>query len=146
MEKPLSPAPSRVPIYSFSWSASVVERARKSYARAWQILDGILGLSERQLAFLIACNAPEWAQIRTLTHTIDRWLRQQERCNPGVTMSTIQLLSNLLRIHKNSLGVSLYQYLTDKLAALILEEQVKEGQGGATAPTCLPFLGGSGGS
>lgn len=142
---PLSTAPEpekRTPRYSFDWAIDVVKRARGSYPRAWQILDPWFNLTERQLAYLLACDAPEWAQIREMTHQCDRWLTKQTRVGPPIPISgwsTTQTYSALLKIVKNRLGESLHHYLQGRIKELRMKEQLKEGSGVASSTPDLPF-------
>lgn len=120
----------RTPLYSFNWAYEKVDTALRSHARAWEIFLPILGLSHRQLAFLLACNAPEWAVIRSIVHQIDRWVQKQARVGPGTPESQITT-TLLLRCSGRILSMvsipSLKDYLTARIQKFILQEQVKKG-------------------
>lgn len=106
MDQPFSPASLQIStnsaphmrqaIYSFDWAMSIVERAWKSHPRAWEIIGRAFALSKRQLAFLVACNAPEWPYIREISHKLDKWATKQENCRPG-SLSTISQENGLVR-------------------------------------------------
>ena len=125
-----TPSKDRVPIYSFEWASSKIDLAFKSHPRAWQIFSPILGLSRRQLAYLLACNAPEWPVIRSIVHQISKWLAQQEKIAGRDAMegfSTENLLSSIkilvCKIDHSDLRI----YLTGRISSLILKKQSKQG-------------------
>jgi len=121
----------RDPIYSFNWAATIVSKQRGSHVRAWELFDGILGLSERQLAFLVACNDPAWPEIREISHRISKWA---ERCatlaaeGPGNYLTAAALLVALPEILKKSPKSPFLDYLTARIRRLMLMEQVKKGE------------------
>jgi len=79
----ISEAVHRTAKYSFDWSLAIVQKAQRSHPRAWEIFGPILGLSTRQLSFLLACDAPEWPWIRSIAKQMDIWLTRQEALRPG---------------------------------------------------------------
>lgn len=117
---PVSPASSRQPIYSYRWAASVIKRARESHVRGWEILDPLLGLSERQLAFLIACNDPTWPQIRDIVHKAERWDARQRSVGPSPLKWTREDYRMLIVRECKSIVKSLGDYLTGRLENLML--------------------------
>jgi len=123
----LSPAPPpRIPRYSFHWADTIVEKAQRSHSRGWNILVPILRLDRRQLAFLIACNDPDWPQIRWAARFLDRW-------NPdlvdGVPKpgTTKQMLSAAAPQIIKRVSERLGTYLTSRFSDPMLEEQVIRG-------------------
>jgi hypothetical protein len=82
--------------YSFDWALSIIIRAQQSHPRAWEIFGPILGLSTRQLSFLLACDAPEWPYIRSLAQQLDKWIIQAEKVRPG-SSSTIEGRAGIIR-------------------------------------------------
>mgnify|MGYP001568845608 CR=1 FL=1 len=119
----------RIATYSFSWAATIVQRARDSHPRGWEILDPILRLRNAQLAFLIASNSPEWPQIRSLAKQLDVWAIKQALVNPKQALSPLLALDSVLRLSQKTLISPLFSYLTANLKELTLEEQLKEGPG-----------------
>lgn len=119
----------RIPVYSFSWASAIMAKAIESRARVWKDLLAFLGLSERQCAYLIACNDPAWPFIRTLSHTLDKWQARLTLYSPKIPEITIQLFSTLWSVHKNLCPESMKPYLTARIKQLTLEEQVKKGEG-----------------
>lgn len=104
--------------YSFDWSLMIIQKAQRSHPRAWEILGPILGLSTRQLSFLLACDAPEWPYIRSLAQLLDKWIIRQENLRPG-SSSTIEaregLLSGLANQVKKCPFPPLRTYLTARI-------------------------------
>jgi len=124
------PEITRAAKYSFNWASGVVQRARQSHWRGWEILDAFLGLSDAQLAYLIACNAPEWAHIRNLGHLLDKWACHQEIVNPKALLTThpsTRIFEAAVEVYRYTLPDNLKGYLTDRIKRLKLEEQVKKG-------------------
>lgn len=111
------PASHRTPKYSFAWAATIVRQARQSHARGWDILDRFIGLSDRQLAYLIACNAPEWPFIRRLVHVIDNWDHRQARFGPTPLVWDKNMLLNALSATDIS-AEKLVSYLTAQINRL----------------------------
>lgn len=134
-------APSkRSPKYSFNWAWEIVGRAAQSHARVWKIFLLLIGLTERQLAFLICCDAPEWPQLRSMLQQLEKWQEKQHRLANGREFSEetpSQMLSSLLHIKGASLLESLRRYLTDRKNQLRMKEQVKKGEGAPLAPSNL---------
>jgi len=117
---PCSTAPIRTPKYSFTWAAHIIDKAWESHPRGWEILSPVLGLSRRQLAYLIACNDPTWPQIRTLVHRIERWEARQQLCRgEGLPWSRGDWES-LFRLECKSFVKSLQEYLTGRISKLTL--------------------------
>lgn len=104
--------------YSFDWALTIIQRAQRSHARAWEFLGPILGLSTRQLSFLLACDAPEWPYIRSLAQLLDKWITRQENLRPG-SSSTIEIragfLSGLANQVKKCPFPPLKSYLTARI-------------------------------
>lgn len=121
-----SPTP-RKAIYSYTWSLATFERAYRSHPRGWEILMDLLSMQAPQFVFLIAANSPEWATIRSMVHLIERWDAQQVRIRGEHLEFTTRLLSDVIRTTKGILSESLYRYLTDRIAQLSIEEQLKKG-------------------
>lgn len=133
--------PKRTPVYSFSWAHQIVERAFKSYPRAWKIILDITALEERQLCYLLACSDPAWPALRSMVHTLDRWLTRQAAVGPAGRRAlpiTSQMLSTLVKFGGKNAPESLVAYLTDRISRLIIEEQVKRAEGvGSDTPDIL---------
>lgn len=70
MAAPLTPA-----AYSFSWALTVVQQAKRKHARVADLWCEFHGLSDRQLAKLIATGRPEWPQLRRALQIFDNWLQ-----------------------------------------------------------------------
>jgi len=118
MIPPVSPAHSRRPIYSFAWAAGIVQRARASHVRGWEILDPLLGLSERQLAYLIACNDPVWPQIRGLARKAELWDFKQRKHGPNPLRWSRRDYEFLIRRDCKGFVKSFSEYLTSRLDAV----------------------------
>jgi len=123
--------------YSYRWAASILNLARRAHPRAWEIFGPFLGLSDRQLSFLIAANAPEWPVLRSLAQTLDRWLIKQSTVGDVNGKTIIILLSTLVKSHCKIEQKALQGYLTTRLNRTTLEEQVKEAEGAPLAPSNL---------
>jgi len=119
----------RTAIYSFTWASTIVEKAIQSHPRAWEILKGFVGISDHQLAYLVACNDPAWPWLRSVSHTIDKWRSRQRDSRGNELNFTIQTLSALFDVHKKTCPESLKGYLTDRISDFRLEEQEKRGLG-----------------
>lgn len=134
-------AKSRTAIYSLDWALTIVRKALESYPREWEILMDVLQVTERQLAYLIACNDPSWPSLRSLTHLLRRWRDRQARVGPSGLKElpiTPQMLSTLLEVGGKNAPESLKAYLTARILSLTIQEQVKRGEGaGSDAPDIL---------
>ena len=119
----ISEASRRSAKYSFDWALMIIEKALRSHPRAWEFLGPILGLSTRQLSFLLACDAPEWPYIRSLAQLLDKWIIRQENLRPG-TSSTIEaregFLSGLANQVKKCPFPPLKSYLTARIHGFTL--------------------------
>ncbi len=123
MEKPCKLATKAT--YSYSWAIDVVKELRGRYARAAEILASVYGIDTPELVELLARNRPEYAVIRDIIHTIDRWLLKcgSDKLIAYLTNSTTQTFSSLLYISiKTGDQVSL-SILTRYRRLLKLEEQ-----------------------
>lgn len=129
----------RTPIYSFTWSAEKVKQAMESHARAWEIVLGLVGITPRQCAYLLACNDPSWPFLRLLSHTLDKWRSHQAILRSEELPCTSYTLQGLLDLHKNSAPEALRRYLTGRIRQLKLGEQVEKGEGAGSGPS-LPGL------
>jgi len=117
---PCSTANTRIPKYSFTWALHIVEKARESHPRGWKILDPVLGLSNRQLAYLIACNDPTWPQIRTLVHRIERWESRQALCRGKSLNWGRGDWESLFRLECKIFVKSFQEYLTARITKVTL--------------------------
>lgn len=131
----------RTAVYSLNWAAIVVSRALQSYPRAWEIIMDVTALEMRQLVILLASNDPSWPALRSMVHTLDRWLKRQELAGPADLKKlpiTTQMLSTLVRVGGKNAPESLLHYLTTRISQLTIEEQVKRAEGAASsAPDIL---------
>jgi len=131
---PVTATKKREAIYSFDWAVEKVRSARQCHPRAWEMIMRWSALTERQLAYLLACNDPSWPALRELTHQWDKWEAQQAKVNPKALLDTTQTYSSLLRLHKNSLPDDLRRHLTARLKQIKLSEQVEEVGVGTDTP------------
>lgn len=118
----------RRPKYSFAWASQIWAQATQSHGGYLEKLVGLLGLSSRQVIYLIACNDETWPIIRDMGHRWGDWERQQERLHlPSVAETTTPtyLLSDLHRIYRKRCTESFDRYLTARFSQLMMEEQVK---------------------
>jgi hypothetical protein len=69
MAKPLTPAR-----YSYSWALTVVQKAKNAHPRVADFWCEFHGLTDRQLARLIAEARPEWPELRRALKIFDNWL------------------------------------------------------------------------
>lgn len=104
----------RKPIYSFHWASEVVSKALASHARAWEIVRPWIGLSERQLAFLLACNDPAWPGIRRIMQIAEAWETKQAKVGPIPMIWNSYSYKMLLRTSDIS-DEKLKNYLTSRL-------------------------------
>lgn len=123
----------RTPKYSFIWAKTILERALLTHPRAWNITKAITGITNQQLIYLIACNDPCWPWIRTVSHTIDRFVHQRPDLVADGENSAIALLSTVLTIHGKTCPNSLKRYLTEFNLGFMLKKQVKRGTGGSVS-------------
>ena len=132
---------SRTAVYSLSWASVIVARALQSYPRAWEIIMDVTALEMRHLVILLASNDPSWPALRSMVHTLDRWIKRQELAGPANLKKlpiTTQMLSTLVRVGGKTAPESLQRYLTERISRLTIEEQVKRAEGAASsAPDIL---------
>lgn len=130
----------REAVYSFHWAESILKLAKQAHLRAWEIWGPFLGLSDRQLVFLLASKAPEWPVLRSMAQTLDRWLVKQGSCGQVSGKTVAILLSTLVKSHCKIEQKPLKAYLTARLAQTSIEEQVKEAEGAPLAPSNLSYV------
>lgn len=87
------------------------------------------GLSERQVVFLLACNDPNYAVMRSMAHQVEKWQDRGARLSLDMG-TTQQMCSSLLHLYRKSIELSVHEYLTRRISDMIMEEQVKKGAGG----------------
>lgn len=146
-----SSSPEREPrhlVYDLGWATSVVRRALRSHARAWEILLTATGLSEHHLALLLATADPDWPRIREISHVLDRWIAQQEKVGRVLSVQEwvdgiyLTLVTQFRRINSSE---SLISYLTRRVSAHRIKEQGFEGEVGAQAKASPRLLADGGG-
>ena len=132
----------REPKYSFAWASQIWAAASQSHGGYLEKLIGLIGLSSRQVIFLIACNDETWPIIREMGHLWGTWEAQQRRLGlPSVeeVQTPTYLLSDLHRIFRKRCSERFDRYLTARFSQLILNEQVKSGGWEGDSPD-QPFL------
>lgn len=132
-----TPLEQRVAVYSFRWAEGILKLAKQAHPRAWEIWGPFLGLSDRQLTFLLASKAPEWPVLRSMAQTLDKWLVKQGTCGQVSGKTIAILLSTLVKSHCKIEQKALKAYLTARLSQTSIEEQVKEAEGAPLAPSNL---------
>lgn len=76
--------------YSLSWALSVVYRLKEKYARATELAEENLEISDKDLAKFLAIGDPVFPQIRELVHIYDNYLKVSH-----LDFSTTQELSEM---------------------------------------------------
>lgn len=110
--------------YSYSWALTVVHKALEKHARVSEIFLEFTGLTDRQLARLVAEGRPEWPRLRRMLQILDNW----ERAAPGCTQrySTFKnLLWDKWHFTDGTLGI----YLTGRLNAVEFKSRIQGGAG-----------------
>ena len=121
----------REQVYDFTWALAIVEKAIESHGRGWKIAKAILGLSNRQLATLLASADPDWPRIRYFVHWTERVLDRYARwVTPEVKVlykSDVEV-AILKGLEYAKCSESLKKYLTTRNLQQIMEEQGFEGE------------------
>lgn len=105
--------------YSLQWAESVLRSLYRKHARAPEFIHEILGLSDRQMAVLLASNDPAWEILRNLAKTWDNWHAKQEQLGLPVRPEN---WARTLLLQGVSLGyLSLREYLTARISDLELK-------------------------
>jgi len=112
-------------VYSISWAAGVFSRFTAVHPRGWQIFNVLVNFPPQTMARLIAANDPDWPQIRSMVHTIDKWLEGPSRCYPALPPIdfTTQLYSELVWIYRKKISKELYSLLTTGIERIELKLQ-----------------------
>lgn len=64
--------PAQTPVYSLSWSLSVVYALKKAYPRATEDVFTVYGLTTKTAALLLATRNSSWAYIRESVHRLEK--------------------------------------------------------------------------
>lgn len=112
---PCSGANPRTPRYSLSWAWTIYERAAETHPRGWKFITAVFKLPPDKLVYLLACNDPSWAFLRSCAQCVDRYdsLTPEEQASAGV--NTIQALRRTIKNFTNPATQAVAAYLTDIL-------------------------------
>lgn len=58
------------PVYPMRWAEEVVKKLVMKYPRVYKLFSRLSGIDRRDLMFLLAYNAAEWAQCRAIMHRL----------------------------------------------------------------------------
>lgn len=110
-------APSRKAIYGLAWAHHTCTLAIESHPRGWDIVMQLSGLRHNQLAFLLACGDPGWAQLRRMAHIVENWENRARILKKpwAWTETNVRALIDITFVHNTN---SLAKYLTGKIRRL----------------------------
>ena len=110
----MNPSPPLTPAhYSYSWALGVVKKAMEKHARVATFWCEFHGLTDRQLAKLIAEGRPEWPQLRRMLQIFDNWLKHSRLQQTERKWFRVMLYPGGVQI-----CTGLREYLTKRISAI----------------------------
>lgn len=127
---PSSTAASRPKIrkqrYSLEWASDVIATFTEKYPRGYKIVSEKTGIVERQLAWLLACDDPNWPMMRHFIKSVQEWA---EVSDYGFDPSpdTPQMFSSIVDKLVKKFNATGCEWLTEHFGSATLKEQSMKG-------------------
>lgn len=120
-KQPFSPAN-----YSLNWAAGVIKELKNKHARGCNIVEEVLGITDRNLAKYLATGDPLYPKLRQIIKLLDNL-----SLGAGKHATKAMLVANLGAMADRPGFERIKKRLTDLENSAMLEEQVKRGVGEA---------------
>lgn len=98
--------------YDLNWAQSVVNQALEKHSRVSESFLEFMGMDRKTLALLLARGRPEWALLRDMLKTGDKWAWKQESL--GIDFwneGTIQMWGTIIEWKRQNYPQNLRTYL-----------------------------------